>query len=40
MTLRDFLFCLFQDLLRFTAIDFVKVLVPYTKITRFSEGRI
>ena len=28
VTLRDFLFCLFQDLLRFTVIDFVKVLVP------------
>ena len=30
MTLRDVLFCLFQDLLRITVIDFVKALVCRT----------
>ena len=40
MTLRDVLFCLFQDLLRITVIDFVETRVEYPKMSENMLNRI
>ena len=40
VTLRDVLFCLFQDLLRITVIDFVETRVEYPKMSENMLNRI